>query len=591
MKKRCTALLAASALFLSLLTGCGLSPAEGGSAREKVTIALWSDQLTEGYGQYLQKMFPDVDFEFYVATNSTDFYRFKQSRGDLPDILTVRRFSLNDVADWKDALLDLSDTELAGTFHPSYLHSYTYSDGTVNWLPLCAEVDGIIVNKTLLEDRGLSVPSNYAEFAETCGALRELGIRPFISNYGADYTCMEILQGLSIPQLTSQAGREWRQQYESGQTEHLSEEVWMPVFERITEFIDYAGITADDMTNETVSAFNAYRDGEAAMVRGTGFDAARYSTDRESVLMPYYGEQAEESPERKALIVEILSAMLSEGGQRRVSSSQNMVPYNEDVTIDLSPSMSALQPYIDDNHLYIRLAPSEMFSISQKVVQGMISGEYPDARSAFDAFNEAMGADRQEEPAAAHIDTGYSYAFSPQGGSKAASAVMNTVREEVGTQLLIAPCVSVAGNIAAGDYTESELRFLTMGESPGILLCEMTGEQIYQYVSYALTTQGKQGAVINDASLYVSSGFEMEVQKTKDGYALVNLTVDGQELNRSETYSVAILGNVTMMLEDALEAAGVKDYSKWNTAYKQIIVDRLMEGRQLAAPTDYITLH
>ncbi len=64
MKKRCTALLAASALFLSLLTGCGLSPAEGGSAREKVTIALWSDQLTEGYGQYLQKMFPDVDFEF-----------------------------------------------------------------------------------------------------------------------------------------------------------------------------------------------------------------------------------------------------------------------------------------------------------------------------------------------------------------------------------------------------------------------------------------------------------------------------------------------------------------------------------------------
>ena len=100
-------------VLFALLAGLLALPACGGTgARETVTIALWSDQLTEGYAAYLRDAFPEVDFVFYTANNSTDFYRFKYEGGDLPDILTVRRFSLRDVADWKDALLDLSDTPL-----------------------------------------------------------------------------------------------------------------------------------------------------------------------------------------------------------------------------------------------------------------------------------------------------------------------------------------------------------------------------------------------------------------------------------------------------------------------------------------------
>ena len=119
-------------VLAALLAGCGKedgakSKAEDG--REQVTIAFWGDQLTEQYGEYLQETFPDVNFTFYAATNSTDFYRFKESLDDLPDILTVRRFALRDVSDWKDSLMDLSGTELANTYHPSYLRSYTYNDG------------------------------------------------------------------------------------------------------------------------------------------------------------------------------------------------------------------------------------------------------------------------------------------------------------------------------------------------------------------------------------------------------------------------------------------------------------------------------
>ncbi|MCM1134613.1 MAG: ABC transporter substrate-binding protein [Clostridium sp.] len=608
MKKYLSALLLTAA-FVFCLSGCGKDGLGTEDKREQVTVAFWGDQLTEQYGEYLRDTFPEVDFTFYVATNSTDFYRFKERQGDLPDILTVRRFALRDVVDWKDALMDLSDTELANTFPQTYLRSYTYDDGTVNWLPACAEVDSIIINKTLLEENGISIPTNYGEFVSACGQLEELGIRPFASNFAADYTCMEILQGLSAQILTSQEGREWRQRYESGQTNQLDEEVWLPIFERMREFIDYSGVTSADMESG-LNVFDDYTAGKTAMVRGLGDEAARYSeAGRETVLMPYYGEteeenwyltypsfqiavsvSAQESPERERLILDIMEAMLGEEGLRKISANQNMVPYNSGVTIDLSPAMSGIQPYIDSNRLYIRLASADMFSISKQVVQGMILGEYPDARSAFDAFNEALLEEKEAEPVAAHIETGYSYAFDPEGGSPAASAVMNSVREIVGTQLLIGPAASVAGNIAAGDYTAEELRFLTMGEEPSVLLCEMTGEQVYRYMDYMLTAQGKRGSVINDSTLYVSSGFEMAVWKTEEGYELEKLTIGGEELDREAVYSVAAIGHATLMLDEAMETAGVAEYTKLENSYKELVAEYLADGGQLKEPTDYITL-
>lgn len=606
MRGKKTALLAA-ALLLLLLAGCGGTAGGDETDREKVTVAFWSDQLTERYGQYLQESFPQVDFEFYVIQNSTDYYRFKKERGALPDILTVRRFSLRDVADWRDALLDLSDTDLANTFHQSYLRSYTYSDGTMNWLPACAEVDGILLNKTLLAAQGIPVPTNYEEFAAACRRLAEGGIRPFRSNFAADYTCMELLQGLSVARLTSQEGREWRQRYESGQTDRLSEEVWLPVFERMADFIRCAGITQEDLEGDTAGVYDAYRAGETAMIRGTCGEASLYGVEADSVMLPYFGStenwyltypafqaaasaRAEESPERKELILRILEAMLNQEGLQRVAAGENLIAYNRGPERKLSPMLEEMPACLERNLLYIRLASSEMFARSREVVQGMIRGVYPDARSAFDAFNQGMGPEEGPPEAAARVETAYAYAFKPQGGSPAASAVMNSLREELGAELLVGQSVNVAGDIAAGAYTEAELEFLTMGESVDILRCQITGEQLYAYLNGLLTARGKRGCVSNDSTLYVSSGFAMELRRTEEGYAVENLTVDGRKLDREAFYDLAVLGNEVMLQREVLAAAGVTEYQKEERAFQRIISQRLLEGRQLAAPADYITL-
>ena len=45
---------------------------------------------------------------------------------------------------------------------------------------------------------------------------------------------------------------------------------------------------------------------------------------------------------------------------------------------------------------------------------------------------------------------------------------------------------------------------------------ELTGDQIYTLVETTLSMTGNRGAVCNDSTLYVSSGFEMDITK-KDG--------------------------------------------------------------------------
>lgn len=70
--KKIISLLMALVLTTVPLSGCGeKKPSE--EKKEKVTIALWGNQMLENYVKYICDSFPEVDFEFVLATNSTDY--------------------------------------------------------------------------------------------------------------------------------------------------------------------------------------------------------------------------------------------------------------------------------------------------------------------------------------------------------------------------------------------------------------------------------------------------------------------------------------------------------------------------------------
>ena len=196
-------------MSISLLTGCGGKSAEKEDA-ETITVYLWSTNLYEKYAPYIQEQLPDINVEFVVGNNDLDFYKFLNENGGLPDIITCCRFSLHDASPLKDSLMDLSTTNVAGAVYDTYLSNFMNEDGSVNWLPVCADAHGFVVNKDLFEKYDIPLPTDYESFVSACQAFDKVGIRGFTADYYYDYTCMETLQGLSASELSSVDGRKWR---------------------------------------------------------------------------------------------------------------------------------------------------------------------------------------------------------------------------------------------------------------------------------------------------------------------------------------------------------------------------------------------
>ena len=215
-RHRLISALLALVVGLSLLTGCGAkSPEEVEKQEDAQTIQvyLWSTSLYGTYAPYVQSQLPDVNIEFIVGNNDLDFYKFLQQNGGLPDIITCCRFSLHDAAPLKDSLMNLAMTNEAGAVYNTYLNSFKNEDGSVNWLPVCADAHGFVVNRSLFEQYDIPLPTDYASFVSACQAFEALGIRGFTADYTYDYTCMETLQGLSAAELTTTEGRKWRTAY------------------------------------------------------------------------------------------------------------------------------------------------------------------------------------------------------------------------------------------------------------------------------------------------------------------------------------------------------------------------------------------
>ena len=615
--KKLLCLLLAMVMTATMLAGCGTQTSgteknENESKKEKVTVALWGTQLLENYTQYLCDTFPEVEFEFVLATNSTDYYRYRNDHDDLPDIMTVRRFSLKDAVLIKDLLYDLGDTKLASTFYGTYLDNYTYDDGTVNWLPACADVDSIIINETLFKENNIPIPTDYGSFIAACEAFEKLGIQGFASDFGSDYTCMEVLQGFSISQLLSMEGREWRQQYESGATNQLSEEVWMPVFEKFFDMKEKTGLSEIEtkMTNQDPKGL--YLAGKLAMYRGTGTDVIAFSGREgdKSILLPYFGDtekdnwyltypsfhvaaskKAMEDPKREELLLQIMEAMLNQEGQSCITYGKNMIPYNKDVTLELLPELDNIKPYIDQNKMYIRLASSEMFSISQSVVQGILRGELNTPKEAFDAFNDLMTKSESPDDVVAHIDTFYSNQFTTEHGNMAASAIYNTVLAEANVDLIFGQSCYISSDVYEGDYTQKDMGYLINNDVGKPVVANLTGDQLFKLVENTLSLKGNRGAVCNDSTLYVSSGFEMDVTKSDSGYTLNALTIGGKKLDPKAEFSVLLCSDYDWYVVDAMKAVGCNDYKIDDVHFEAYVFKRLIDNRgKLEEPTDYITL-
>ena len=578
MKKNIViSLILVLAMALSLLAGCGSKQdsAEKPKDTGKISISLYAydRSMCKELTPWLEEKFPEIDFTFVQSYNTIEYYKDLLARGEeMPDIITCRRFSLNDAASLAECLMDLSTSEVAGTFYSSYLDVNQETSGAIRWLPMCAEVDSIMANKDLFDQYGIPLPTNYAEFVAAIDAFEAVGIKGFQTDWYYDYSCLETMQGCAIPELMSLEGTRWRMAYESETEEAqvgLDDVVWPKVFEKYEQFLKDVRIQPGDEELKFSAVTVPFREGKTAMIRNTAALADNITKEDgiTCVMLPYFGQTSQdnwlltypmcqlavsrrvaEDPAKEAAVMDILMAIFSEEGQKHVAAGTSMLSYNKEVKISSTPALQHVQDCIDSNHLYMRLASTEVFAISQDVGHKMMTGEY-DAKSGYDAFSAQLVDYRNPEAEEILItqETAYSNDFGVHG-SPAASSLMNTLRAANEDQIAIGYASVASSPVFAGDYTMQQVKWI-MTFRNALYRGEYTGAEIRRIMDWLVNVKEDGSNPIHHRNqMPVTSGMEFTVTQTQRGkFQLGDITVNGEPLDDDAKYTVLLVGADTYL--------------------------------------------
>lgn len=608
--------LLALVVGLSLLTGCGTKSSEEVEKQEDaqtIQVYLWTNGLYETYAPYVQSQLPDVNIEFIVGNNDLDFYKFLQENGGLPDIITSCRFSLHDAAPLKDSLMNLALTNEAGAVYNTYLNSFKNEDGSVNWLPVCADAHGFVVNRSLFEQYDIPLPTDYASFVSACQAFEAVGIRGFTADYAYDYTCMETLQGLSAAELTTMDGRKWRTAYSdpaSTARVGLDDTVWPGAFARMEQFIQDTHLTADDLAHTYDDVMNLFRNGEAAMYFGSSAGVKVFQDEGiDTTFLPFFGQNGEkwimttpyfqialnhdleQDTARREKAMKVLGVMLSEDAQNRiVADGQDVLSYSQNVPLRLTDYMKDVRDVVEENHMYIRIASNDFFAVSKDVVSRMIAGEL-NAEQAYQSFNVQLLAEDAPALDETVLTSGKSYSnvFHADGGNAAFSVMANTLRGVYGTDVLLATANSFTGSVLKADYTQKMAAAMIMPNGLMSRQRTMTGAQLKEVVRAYV--EGCEGGFVpfNRGSLPVVSGIAVEVKENNGSYTLTGITRNGQPLGDADTVTVTCLATSKQM--EALlasESGASEDGDAWvKDTWRDYVSGG---GAALAEPENYMTL-
>lgn len=190
MKKKIAVGLSA-VLLATTLCGCGNANADSSNVQEKefvpsldtsakATIEVkgsWSNfEALEAVAADFNEIYPDITINYTKVDDFTNMLSTIVSGNDKPEIVM---FDVNgyykDKSEIVTNLIDLSDIGLNTEVLDGNLNVCSSADGKFCVLNWGNKSTGFVVNKTLLKELGLEIPTTHEEFLKVCSAVKDKG--------------------------------------------------------------------------------------------------------------------------------------------------------------------------------------------------------------------------------------------------------------------------------------------------------------------------------------------------------------------------------------------------------------------------------
>ena len=606
-KRYLAALVTGVLLATAVLSGCGQSKKEISKNDDHLTVYLWENRLMKNIAPYIQEQFPDHDIEFIVGNNDTDLYSYFEEHGELPDIITVRRFSGTDAQDLQPYLMDFASYDVVSRYYSYALQYYKNSKDEIQWLPICGIPQTIIANKTLFDQYGIKIPENYEEYAQACQQFYDNGIKPYSLDLAEDWSAHEVIQTGAIGEFMSLDGIKWRSSAESA-SENIAfdDALWERIFSETNTFLRDSDFTKEDISVDINTATQMFLEGKAAMFHGYPalMQEFQEQMDAELIRIPFFSQISDEAfinmtpslniafnkdlekdQEKLDLALDVLDCMISEEGQKLIAEGSGVISLNIDVP-SMMEDVPGLEDEISDNSVYIRYSAQKSFDASLEAVHGLLSGKM-DATQAYNVFRNVMNSKDTEEKATVNFEHKYSISLNDKNGRDAASSILTTIRKENDAQLAFAPYYYFTSSVYKGECAGSRVALMTAKNSDtSLYLAKINGKQIHELVSKYLTDSNDDFSVTDKYELPIASGMKIVIKDEENKFSLKDIIVNEKKLDEEKEYSILLTETTMSILKKINPECAIEQLN--DTTLSSAWVAAMANGQQPSAPEDYI---
>lgn len=216
--------------------------------------------VNEAFGEE----YPNIKLN-YSSSNATEYETVLKTRlaaGDHPDLMTFWPNARTADPARRGLIMDLTDTAYAERLVPS-LRSEAMYQGKVWGIPVSGEGEGVFINKTLFDEQGLELPTNWDEFLEVAEAFKQSGIQPIASGFQDDWVIMRYTNA-AFANLGYGRDPDLEEKLICGEVD-FSHPGWVETFDKLVTLVDNGYFGENPLASGHDQALAKFARGEAAM--------------------------------------------------------------------------------------------------------------------------------------------------------------------------------------------------------------------------------------------------------------------------------------------------------------------------------------
>jgi raffinose/stachyose/melibiose transport system substrate-binding protein len=368
-------------LLTAAACGSGGDGDEGGGGGEaRLTMLVGNDPATvalaEGLTAAYTELHPEVTFDIEERPGGAEGDNIVKTRlatGEMSDLFSYNAGALLQALNPAQTVMDLTDEPMIDDVLEEFTSTVTQND-RVYGVPMGTSFGGgILYNRRIFEEQGLSVPRTWDEFAANNDQLLEAGITPLGASFGTTWTSQLLV--LADFYNVAQAEPSFAEDYTANEAKYATTPAALQSFERLEEAYQ-AGWWNDDYGSATYEdALQMLADGEIAQypmltvalpaiaeldqeaAQSIGFfgqPGSEADTNGMTLWMPLaaYASATTEHPDEVRDFLAFVASV--EGTEAMSAATEETGPYLVDgaeLPDDVLPAVLDVQAYLDEGNV------------------------------------------------------------------------------------------------------------------------------------------------------------------------------------------------------------------------------------------------